>query len=59
MRNEIAEKEQYCRESFELYDKSEKFETRNIETQTDKIYQEKSIQCNIQKDTDMYAGQMK
>ena len=32
-------------------------ETRNIETQADTIYQEKSIQCNIQKDTEMYASQ--
>ena len=68
-RNEIAQKEQYCEQAFELYDKFEKFEyeinskeiqmtpeTRNIETQTD-IYQEKSIQCNIQKDTEMYASQ--
>ena len=32
-------------------------ETRNIKTQTDIIYQEKIIQCNIQKDTEMYASQ--
>ena len=69
-RNEIAQKEQYCEQAFELYDKFEKFEyeinskeiqttpeTRNIETQTDIIYQEKSIQCNIQKDTEMYTSQ--
>ena len=69
-RNEIAQKKQYCEQAFELYDKFEKFEfginikeiqttpeTRNIETQTDIIYQEKSIQCNIQKDTEMYASQ--
>ena len=69
-RNEIAQKKQYCEEAFELYDKFEKFEyeinskeiqitpeTRNIETQTDIIYQEKSIQCNIQKDTEMYTSQ--
>ena len=69
-RNEIAQKEQYCEQAFELYDKFEKFEyeinskeiqttpeTRNIETQTDIIYQEKSIHCNIQKDTEMYASQ--
>ena len=55
-RNEIAQKKQYCEEAFELYDKFEKFEyeinrkeiqatpeTRNIEAQTDIIYQEKSI----------------
>ena len=55
-RNEIAQKKQYCEEAFELYDKFEKFEykinskdiqttpeTRTIETQTDIIYQEKSI----------------
>ena len=69
-RNETAQKKQYCEEAFELYDKFEKFEyeinskeiqttpeTRNIETQTDIIYQEKSIQCNIQKDTEMYTSQ--
>ena len=69
MRNEIAQKKQYCEEAFEIYDKFQKFEykinskeiqttpeTRNIETQTD-IYQEKSTQCNIQKDTEMYASQ--
>ena len=69
-RNEIAQKKQYCEEAFELYDKFQKFEykinnkeiqttaeTRNIETQTDVIYQEKSIQCNIQKDTEMYTSQ--
>ena len=32
-------------------------ETRNIETQTDIIYQLKSIQFNIQKDTEIYASQ--
>ena len=32
-------------------------ETRNIKTQTDIIYQEKCIQCNIQKDTEMHASQ--
>ena len=55
-RNEIAQEKQYCEEAFELYDKFEKFEyeinrkeiqatpeTRNIEAQTDIIYQEKSI----------------
>ena len=69
LRNEIAQKKQYCEEAFEIYDKFQKFEykinskeiqttpeTRNIETQTD-IYQEKSTQCNIQKDTEMYASQ--
>ena len=69
-RNETAQKKQYCEEAFELYDKFEKYEyeinskeiqttpeTRTIETQTDIIYQEKSIQCNIQKDTEMYASQ--
>ena len=69
-RNEIAQKKQNCEEAFELYAKFEKFEyeinskeiqttpeTRTIETQTDIIYQEKSIQCNIQKDTEMYASQ--
>ena len=68
-RNEITQKKQYCEEELELYDKFEKFEceinsketqttpeTRNIKTQTDIIYQEKSIQCNIQKDTEMYAS---
>ena len=66
--NEIAQKKQYYEEAFELYDKFEKFEyeinskeiqtipeTRNIVTQRDIIYQEKSIQCNIQKDTEIYA----
>ena len=70
LRNEIAQKKQYCEEAFELYVNFEKFEyeinskeiqttseTRNIETQTDIIYQEKSIQCNIQKGTEMYASQ--
>ena len=69
-RNEIAQKKQYCEEPFELYDKFEKFgyeinskeiqttpETRTVETQTDIIYQEKPIQCNIQKDTEMYTSQ--
>ena len=69
-RNEIVQKKQSWEQAFELYDKFEKFEyeinakiiqatpeTRNIETQTDIIYQEKSIQCNIQKDTEMYASQ--
>ena len=69
-RNEIAQKRQSCEEAFKLYDKFEKFEyeinskeiqttpeTRTMETQTDIIYQEKSIQCNIQKDTEMYASQ--
>ena len=69
-RNEISQKNQCCEEAFELYDKFEKFEyeinskeiqttpeNKNIETQTDIIYQEKSIQCNIQKDTEMYASQ--
>ena len=69
-RNEIAQKKQYWEQAFELNDKFEKFEyeinaeiiqaipeTRNIETQTDIIYQEKSIQCNIQKGTEMYASQ--
>ena len=69
-RNDIAQNKQYCEEAFELYDKFDKLEyeihskeiqttpeTRNIETQTDIIYQEKSIQCNIQKDTEMYARQ--
>ena len=69
LRNEIAQKKQYCEEAFEIYDKFQKFEykinskeiqttpeTRNIETQTG-IYQEKSTQCNIQKDTEMYASQ--
>ena len=32
-------------------------ETRNIETQTDIIYQLKSIQFNIQEDTEIYASQ--
>ena len=32
-------------------------ETRNIETQTDIIYQLKSIQFNIQKDIEIYASQ--
>ena len=69
-RNEIAQKKQYCEEALELYDKFEKFkyeinskeiqmtpETRTIDTQTDIIYQGKSIQCNIQKDTEIYASQ--
>ena len=69
-RNEIAQKKQDCEEAIELYDKFEKSEyevnskeiqttpeTRTIDTQTDIIYQEKSIQCNIQKDTEMYASQ--
>ena len=69
-RNEIAKKKQYCEETFELYNRFEKFEyeidskeiqatpkTRTIETQTNIIYQEKSIQCNIQKDTEIYASQ--
>ena len=69
-RNEIVQKKQYCEEAFELYDKFEKFEykinskeiqttpeTRTIKTQPDIIYQEKSILCNIQKDTEMYASQ--
>ena len=69
-RNEIAQKKQYCEEAFEVYGKFEKFEyeinskeiqttpvTINIETQTDIIYQERFIQCNIQKDTEMYASQ--
>ena len=56
LRNEIAQKKQYCEEALELYDWFEKFEyktnsketqtipeTRNIETQSDTIYQEKSI----------------
>ena len=56
LRNEIAKNKEYCREAFELYDKFEKFEyeinskdiqtipdNRSIETQTDIIYQEKSI----------------
>ena len=60
-KNKIAQKKKYYEEAFELYGKFEKFEckintkesqttpeTRNIETQTDIIYQEKSIQCNIQ-----------
>ena len=34
-------------------------ETRNIETQTDIIYQLKSIQFNIQEDTEIYASQNK
>ena len=71
-RNEIVQKKQYCEEEFELYDKFEKFEykinskeiqttpeTRTIKTQPDIIYQEKSILCNIQKDTEMYASQNK
>ena len=69
-RNKIAQKKQYCEEAFELYDKFEKFEyeinskenqttpeTRTIESQTNIIYREKPIQCNIQKDTEMYASQ--
>ena len=69
-RNEIAQKKQCCEEGFELYGKFENFEyeinskeikttpeTRNIETQTDIIYQLKSIQFNIQKDTEIYASQ--
>ena len=68
--NEIAHGNQYCKEAFNLYDKFQKFEyeinskkiqttpeTRNIETQTDVIYQEKYIHCNIQKDTEIYASQ--
>ena len=62
-RNEIAQKKQYCDEAFELYDKFEKFEYENnskeiqttqrpeISRHKDIIYQEKSIQCNIQKDS--------
>ena len=70
LRNEIAKNKEYCGEAFELYGKFEKFEyeinskdiqtipdNRSIETQTDIIYQEKSIQCNIQKDTGMYGSQ--
>ena len=69
-RNQIAQKKQYCEEAFKLYDKFEKFEYeinrkeiqttpewRSIETQTDIIYEEKFSQCNIQKDTEMYASQ--
>ena len=68
--DEVVQKKQYCEEAFELYDKLQKFEykinskeiqttpeTRNIATQTDIIYQEKSIQCNIQKDIEIYASQ--
>ena len=56
LRNEIAKNKEYCGEAFELYGKFEKFEyeinskdiqtipdNRSIETQTDIIYQEKSI----------------
>ena len=66
----LHRKSSTLRKHFELYDNFEIFECeinskeiqttpeiRNIETQTDIIYQEKSIQCNIQKDTEMYASQ--
>ena len=64
LKNKIAQKKQYHAEAFKVYDKFEKFEheinskeilttleTRNVETQTDIIYPEKSGQYNIQKDT--------
>ena len=73
LRNEIAQKKQYREEAFELYDKFQKFEykinSKEIQTTPETrdqkyrdknrhiIYQEKSIQCNIQKDTEMYASQ--
>ena len=71
-RNEIAQKKQYCEETFELYDKFDKFEyeinskevqttpeARNIDTQTEINQHEISIQFNIQKDTEMYASENK
>ena len=40
-----------------LAKKSRRLQTRNIEAQTDIIYHEQYIQCNIQNDIEMYASQ--
>ena len=40
-----------------LAKKSRRPQTRNTEAQTDIIYHEKYIQCNIQNDIEMYASQ--
>ena len=70
LRNEITEKKHYCQDAFELYGNFNKFEyeinskeiqtvpeTKNMQTKTDIIYQEKSIQYNIQKDPEMFTSQ--